>query len=53
MRQNHGGSLKLRPHTSNQSEVSIALQQAYLVPQFYQGGSSGVPAMPATILMSV
>ena len=24
-----------------------------MVPQFYPGGSSGVPAMPATILMSV
>jgi hypothetical protein len=27
-------------------------KKAYLVPQFRQGGSSGMPPVPATILMS-
>ena len=32
--------------------MTIVQQKSYMVPQFYQGGSSGVPAVPATILMS-
>jgi hypothetical protein len=32
--------------------VTIARAKDYMVPQFHQGGSSGVPAVPATILMS-
>ena len=27
-------------------------EQAHLVPQFHQGGSSGMPVVPATIPMS-
>ena len=43
--------------TSNQTKVrqkrQLRNQKPYMVPQFNHGGSSGVPAVPATILMSV
>ena len=41
-----------KPQIFSFPSVTIAQYQALLVPQFLQGGSYGVTAMPATILMS-
>ena len=44
------------PHlqsNKNKAKATFVPQKSYIVPQLYQGGSSGVPAVPATIPMSV